>query len=115
MHLQEVMFDGSIVGKWIILPSSFIGNPRYIVQNHQGGMGIYRYYGYHDLFITFTWNARWIEIQGALSLIPQQKPEDRLDLTLKVFKIKLCYFIEDLMKKNHFGHVTTGKIIESHH
>ena len=71
-------------------------------------MAICKYYGYLDLFIIFTCNARWLEIQEALSLIPGQKEKDRLDIVSRVFRIKLRYFMIELTKKNHFGHVTVG-------
>ena len=71
-------------------------------------MAICRYYGYPDLFITFTCNARWPKIQEALSLIPGQKAEDRPNIVSRVFRIKLRYFMIELTKKNHFGHVTAG-------
>uniref|UniRef100_A0A2N9J2K3 ATP-dependent DNA helicase n=1 Tax=Fagus sylvatica TaxID=28930 RepID=A0A2N9J2K3_FAGSY len=50
------------VGKRIILPSSFTGSPRYMVQNYQDAMAICRSAGYPDLFITFTCNPKWPEI-----------------------------------------------------
>ncbi|XP_031252702.1 uncharacterized protein LOC116110618 [Pistacia vera] len=42
------------LGKSMLLPSSHTGNPRYRVQNYQDAMAICRYYGYPDIFLTFT-------------------------------------------------------------
>ena len=99
---------GTSMGKRIILPTSFTDGPRYVFQNYQDAMAICRYYGYPDLFIIFTYNAKWLEIQEALSLILGQKPEDIPDIVSRVFRIKLRYFMNELTKKNHFGHVTVG-------
>ena len=41
-------------GKKVILPSSFTGSPRYMMQNYLDAMTICKVYGYPDLFITFT-------------------------------------------------------------
>ncbi|KAL8137863.1 hypothetical protein V2J09_003864 [Rumex salicifolius] len=49
-------------GKRVILPSSFIGGPRYMMQNYQDAMEIYKHHGYPDLFVTFTCNPKWYEI-----------------------------------------------------
>jgi hypothetical protein len=51
------------VGKRIYLPSSHAGSPRYMQQNLQDAMTICRWIGYPNLFITFTCNAKWPEIQ----------------------------------------------------
>ncbi|XP_072090532.1 uncharacterized protein [Arachis hypogaea] len=40
--------------KRIILPSSFTGGPRYMIQNSQDAMAICRVVGYPDIFLTFT-------------------------------------------------------------
>ncbi|OMO52744.1 DNA helicase PIF1, ATP-dependent [Corchorus olitorius] len=62
-----------------------------------------RYHGFPDLFITFTCNGNWPEIEDALKFIPGQKPEDRLDIVARVFKLKLNDLIEYLTKNEHFG------------
>ncbi|CAN6348259.1 unnamed protein product [Urochloa humidicola] len=57
MHKGD--FDGNNVGKKVILPASFTGSKRYMVQNYQDAMAICRFYGPPDLFITFTCNTKW--------------------------------------------------------
>ncbi|KAK9725314.1 hypothetical protein RND81_05G136000 [Saponaria officinalis] len=69
--------DASSLGRRIVLPSTFTGGPRYKVQNYQDAMAICRVYGNPDLFITFTANTKWPEIQAMLSEIPGQKADDR--------------------------------------
>ena len=63
-------------GKRFVLPSSFIGSLRYMIENYQDAMAICRWAGYLDLFITFTCNTRWPKIDLFLSRKPGQKVED---------------------------------------
>ncbi|XP_077252576.1 uncharacterized protein LOC143891975 [Tasmannia lanceolata] len=95
----------SSVGRRIILPSSFTGSPRYMVQNYQDAMAICRWAENPDLFITFTANPKWHEIQKFVDQIPLQKPTDRPDIESRVFKIKLDQLMRDLIKLQHFGRV----------
>uniref|UniRef100_A0A2N9HI08 ATP-dependent DNA helicase n=1 Tax=Fagus sylvatica TaxID=28930 RepID=A0A2N9HI08_FAGSY len=85
---EDAVFKGdttpSSVGKRIVLPSSFTGSPRYMIQNYQDAMAICRWAGYPDLFITFTCNPKWPEIETFLSLIPGQRPEDRPDIIARL-------------------------------
>ncbi|XP_057248262.1 uncharacterized protein LOC125493694 [Beta vulgaris subsp. vulgaris] len=46
--------EGSSTGSRIVLPSSFTGGHSYMRENYQDAMAICRWYGYPDLFITFT-------------------------------------------------------------
>ncbi|OMO84718.1 DNA helicase PIF1, ATP-dependent [Corchorus capsularis] len=95
--------DVSGVGKRIVLPASFTGGPRYLYQKYQDAMAICRAYGYPDLFITFTCNGHWPELQDALGFLPGLRLEDRPDLVARVFHIKLRSLIDDLMKHSFFG------------
>jgi hypothetical protein len=47
------------LGRLIVLPSSFIGSYRHMVQLYQDSMAIVRQYGKPDLFITMTCNPKW--------------------------------------------------------
>ena len=84
------------IGKRIILPSSYTGSPRYIIQNYQYAMAICRQYENLDLFITFTCNPTWPKIIRALALIQGQRPEDRLDIVSRIFKMKLDSFLSTI-------------------
>ncbi|XP_077215969.1 uncharacterized protein LOC143850629 [Tasmannia lanceolata] len=95
----------SSVGRRIILPSSFTGGPRYMIQNYQDAMAICRWTGNPDLFITFIVNPKWLEIQKFVDQIPGQKPANRPDIESRVFKIKLDQLMRDLIKLQHFGRV----------
>ena len=55
--------DLSNVGKRIILPSTFIGSSRNMHKLYQNTMALIGKFGKPDLFITFTCNSNWPEIQ----------------------------------------------------
>ncbi|KAM0727891.1 hypothetical protein ACS0PU_005360 [Formica fusca] len=55
------------IGKMVILPSTFIGSPRNMLQNYQDSMAIVSKFGKPDLFITMTCNPKWREIEENLS------------------------------------------------
>ncbi|XP_077242429.1 uncharacterized protein LOC143882934 [Tasmannia lanceolata] len=93
------------VGRRIVLPSSFTGGPRYLVQNYQDAMTICKWAGNPDLFITFTANPKRPEVQYFLDQITGQKSEDRPDIKCRVLKIKLDQLMRDLIHGQHFGKV----------
>ncbi|KAK3894468.1 hypothetical protein Pcinc_001774 [Petrolisthes cinctipes] len=89
IHLQDAInADGHAhnVGQQVILPSSHIGSPRYMHACCQDAMAYVRKYGRPDLFITFTCNPKWQEIQN--ELFDGQTHYDRHDLTARVFHEK---------------------------
>ncbi|CAN1769842.1 hypothetical protein LINPERHAP1_LOCUS11421 [Linum perenne] len=57
--------------------SSHTGSPRYKYENFQDAMAICRTLGYPDLFITFTCNTNWPEVQFMVDLV-QQSAEDKI-------------------------------------
>lgn len=69
--LQEAVHRGetdpSSVGRRVILPSSFTGGARYMLNNCQDAMAICKRFDYPDLFITITCNANWPEIRNFVS------------------------------------------------
>ncbi|XP_031111748.1 uncharacterized protein LOC116015711 [Ipomoea triloba] len=97
--------DPTTQGRRIVLPSSFTGGARYMVQNYQDAMAICAWIGYPNVFITFTCNPKWPEVQRFLDR-RQLKAEDRPDIMCRVFKMKL----EALMKDLRSGHVF-GKVV----
>ncbi|XP_047949388.1 uncharacterized protein LOC125195255 [Salvia hispanica] len=96
--------DSSRQGKRIILPSSFVGGARYMIQNYQDAMAICRWIGYPNLFITFTCNPKWPEITRFLGS-KGLKSDDRPDIVSRMFKVKLDGFIRDVKTKKIFGAV----------
>ncbi|XP_018359882.1 PREDICTED: uncharacterized protein LOC108759082 [Trachymyrmex cornetzi] len=70
--------DNAHVGKMIILPSTFVGSPRNMLQHYQDAMTIVRRYGKPDIFITMTCNPICREIKE--NLFPNQQPADGPDI-----------------------------------
>jgi hypothetical protein len=95
-------------GKKVVLPSSFTGSPRYMMQNYLDAMTICKVYGYPDLFITFTCNPNWPEIQRFV-VERGLKSEDRPDAITRVFKQKLDSLMKEFKDKHYFGHLKGGK------
>jgi hypothetical protein len=111
--LHESYFNGErnadSIGRRSILPASFTGGPRHMVQQYQDAMAICRWAGPPDLFVTMTCNPRWIEIDRHVrKLVPGQQNTDRPDIFARVFKIKLDELMNDIRKKNHFGRTKAG-------
>ena len=99
------------IGKATILPSSFVGGPRYMQQKNQDAMAYVAEFGKPDLFITFTCNPYWDEIQR--ELFEGQTAADRHDLVCRVFRAKLKELKKFLLKEQVFGkHVAYIHTIE---
>lgn len=91
------------IGKAFVLPSTHQGSPRQMLELYQDAMAIVCKFGKPDLFLTFTCNPKWREIQE--NLFVGQTAWDRPDLICRVFKLKLDEFLDDLFKKQIFGKV----------
>ena len=93
--------DGNLeaMGRRIVLPSSYTGGDRWMQQLYQDSMAIARHFGKPTMFITFTANPRWTEIIDAIG--PNQRPEDRPDITVRVYYQKLRALLKDV--KTIFG------------
>jgi hypothetical protein len=94
---------GAQVGQRIVLPGSYPGSPRNMYMRYSDAMALVRKYGKPSFFVTFTCNSKWPEIQR--ELLPGQEPEDRNDLTARVFNLKLNELLEDLTKHHVLGRV----------
>ncbi|KAF7807564.1 uncharacterized protein G2W53_039725 [Senna tora] len=109
--LTEALARGNVqstsIGKRIILRSSFTGGERYSRENFQDAMTICTATGFPDLFITFTCNPRWPELDKIFKEL-DCKPEDRPDLVSRIFKIKLNKLIRDITKDMLFGNCKAG-------
>ncbi|GJX30355.1 ATP-dependent DNA helicase PIF1-like protein [Tanacetum coccineum] len=93
------------LGKRIVLPGTFTGGPRYMMQNYLDAMAICRPYGNPYLFITFTSNLKWQEISEMLAYVRGQKPHDRPEVGTRVFKLKSTELLDDLQKNKSLVHV----------
>nr|KAJ0192283.1 hypothetical protein LSAT_V11C800442090 [Lactuca sativa] len=96
--------DISNVGQCVILPSSFTGGARYMLQNYLDAMSLCKWFGYPNFFITLMCNPKWPEIKRFLKDTSLQ-PEDRPDILCRLFKIKLDAFIKDIKENHIFGKV----------
>ncbi|XP_034936543.1 uncharacterized protein [Chelonus insularis] len=91
------------IGKIVILPSSFNGSPRNMLQHYQDSMAIVRKFGKPDIFLTMTCNPNWLEIKE--NLFSKQTAADRPDIVTRVFNIKKNALINMIVKEHHFGEV----------
>jgi len=106
VHLRDAIAnDGNIaeMGKLVILPATFTGSPRHMHEYAQDAFVYVRAYGRPNLFITFTCNPLWLEIQN--ELFDGQTAIDRHDIVARVFKQKLNKFIQVITKEKIFGDV----------
>jgi len=94
-HISNISRDNNVrIGNIFILPSSFVGGPRFMSKLYQDSMAMVRKFGRPDLFITFTFNPKWKEIKSELQSF--QTPPDRPDLVTRIFRFKLKDFIDDI-------------------
>ncbi|KAK9714185.1 hypothetical protein RND81_06G077800 [Saponaria officinalis] len=87
-------------------PSS-TGSDEYIRVNYLDTMTIYKWFGYLDLFITFTCNPKWPEITRFCTT-KDLRSEDRPDIICRVFKMKLDELMRDLKFEHIFVVYTIG-------
>ena len=69
-----------------------------MIQNYQEAITICKWVGYPDLFITFTCNSKWPEIQRFVNNLGLNA-KDRPDIICSVFKIKLDQLIWDVKRR----------------
>ena len=94
--------DISNVGTPLILPSSFTGGARYMMQNYLDAMALCKWFGYPDFFITITCNPKWPEVKRFLK-DTTLNPEDRTDILSRLFKVKLDAICKDLKECHMLG------------
>lgn len=82
----------------VILPCSFVGSYRYLNQLYSDACTLLVLYGKPDLFVTFTMNPNWEEIQN--NLRPGETYQDRPDLCVQVYNLKFKEFLVDIKKRN---------------
>ncbi|XP_063993418.1 uncharacterized protein LOC135171058 [Diachasmimorpha longicaudata] len=111
VHLRDAVagnIDGNLnpndIGKSFIFPSSYIGRPRNMQEYIQDAMTYVRHYGRPDLFITFTCNPNWQEIQTLL--LPGQQAIHRHDITT-LFDLLIDQELVDIVTK-HMIHGPCG-------
>ena len=98
-NVTDAIANGDVrIGKRIVLPSSFIGSDRYMMQCYQDSMALVRTHGKADYFITITCNPKWVEISK--ELLPHQTASDRPDIVARIFNLKLDELLKDLTEKS---------------
>ncbi|GBM82666.1 hypothetical protein AVEN_42526-1 [Araneus ventricosus] len=85
--------------------SELNGSSHNMQQNYQDAMAMVRKFGKPDLFLTFTCNPSWFEVLNCMEGV--QRPEDRPDIIIRVFNMKLKELLEDICKHGIFGTVLT--------
>jgi hypothetical protein len=91
------------VGISVILPSTSIGSPRHMYEKYQDSLVLARRFGKPDLFITFTCNPRWKEIESGLR--ENETASNRPDLIIKVFNLKVKALLKRLIAHELFSRV----------
>lgn len=84
-----------------ILPSTYIGGPRSMMQLYQDSMAIVLRFGKPSLFITVTANPHWREIRDECAK-HNLSATDRADVVSKVFRQKIEHLVKEL-KNGLFG------------
>nr|KAJ0213739.1 hypothetical protein LSAT_V11C400164370 [Lactuca sativa] len=79
----------SNVGQRVILPSSFTGSARYMMQHYLDAMSLCKWFGYSDFF-----HNLYVFLKDT-----PLHPKDRPDILCRLFKMKLDAFIKDLREK----------------
>ncbi|GBN85367.1 hypothetical protein AVEN_140276-1 [Araneus ventricosus] len=73
-------------------------------------MAMVRKFGRLDLFVTIICNPSWPEILNAMQ--GRERHENRSDIVVRVFKMKLSELLDDLIKRKVFGCVTSYRMSE---
>ena len=100
VHNRHDREDIGPLGCKLILPSSYVGSPRFMTQLFQDAMAICRHFHKPDLFLTMTANPKQPEI--IYSLFPGQTTTDRPDIVSQVFEQKKKALLK-LIDNDFFG------------
>lgn len=98
---NDVAVRSNDLGQVVILPSSFVGSPRYLSERAQDALTYLKNYGRPDLLISMTCNPKWEEIDR--ELLPGQKTTDRHDVVARIFSKKVKTFVAVITKGQIFG------------
>jgi hypothetical protein len=101
--------EGTEAGKYFVLPSTYVGGPRWYLQQYQDAMARVRTFGKPSLFITMTCNPKWPEFKASMPDWQQRisNPMERPDLVARVFELKVKELIKLLIKDEIFGKVVS--------
>jgi hypothetical protein len=91
------------VGRPVILPSSFVGSPRYYYQLYLDAMALPLRFHKPDLFITITCNPCWPEISRAIPAGSHWRFHP--DIVARVFMLKFQSILAEITESLIFGPV----------
>ncbi|XP_065664462.1 uncharacterized protein LOC136086119 [Hydra vulgaris] len=113
-HVNNLGNDHNVrPGRVVVLPSTYVRSPRALKEIFEDAVAIIKKYGKPDLFITFTCNPKWREITEYL--YPGQTANDRPDLVIRVFKLKLNNLLNDIFRYSVLGKVITHAQLKTAH
>jgi Helitron helicase-like domain at N-terminus len=98
---MDPQMNANNFGQRIVLPSSFSGSCRFVIQNCQDALAINCHFRGADFFLTMTANPNWPEVKAAL--LPGQSLADRPDLVNCVFCLKVQELMDDIYKHGVLG------------
>ena len=90
-------------GRHIILPSTYKGSPRNMIQLYGDAMAIVRDLSRPHFFLTMTCNTQWEEIQSALP--PGRQAHHCPWISVRVFAQKFKCLCDDVLKNGVLGKV----------
>jgi hypothetical protein len=102
---DQIFNDGNVADASVpaILPSSFVGSAKWYHMLYLDALTLPQRYHCPDLFITFTCNPKWPEIQRE---IPQGNSyRDHPDIVARVFWLKFKAMMADIVENKIFGDV----------
>jgi hypothetical protein len=91
------------LGRPVILPSSFVGSPRYYQQLYLDALTLPHRYHKPDLFITMTCNPHWGEITAAIPSNSHWRHHP--DIVARVFMMKFASVLAEITVSQIFGPV----------
>ena len=103
-HLSRDDSNGlAALGRPVILPSSFVGSPRFYHQLYLDALALPHRYHKPDLFITMTCNPNWPEISSALPAASHWRHHP--DIVARVFMQKFQALLQEITGDAIFGAV----------
>ena len=104
LHDALGQHDLNGLGREIILNSSFTGSPRFYMSLYQDAICLVRELGKPSLFLTFTANPKWPEIQEQMASLGDTYTNAHAPLIIaRVFKMKFDELMRDLTVRDIFG------------
>lgn len=91
------------VGRPMVLPSSFVGSPRYYYQLYLDAMALPLRYHKPDLFVTITCNPYWPEVTRAIPVGSHWRYHP--DIVGRVFMLKFASILQEITVSEIFGPV----------